>query len=156
MKTTRVQLFWFRALKVAVCLIGVWCFCANRAPAVSAPILAADGGGEDELAHLLKARYETASNLLLVEEKRLHENVTTLGRVCEVARWVRDSAVELPMAAQERLTALTNYVALARRLEESVQRAARSGAATAADCESARYLRLDAEVTLLRAKLHPQ
>ena len=42
----------------------------------------------DDLNQFLKTRYETASNLLQVEEKRLHQGITTLGHVCEVGRWV--------------------------------------------------------------------
>ena len=67
---------------------------------------------------------------------------------------MKDSAVELPVGAEERLGALTNYVALTRRLEESLNRATEHGAAPPSERESARYLRLDAEIMLLRAKLH--
>jgi hypothetical protein len=66
---------------------------------------------------------------------------------------VRDSAVELPVGAQERLAALTNYVAVSHRLEESVEQSAAKGALGPADKEWARYNRLDAEITLLRAEL---
>jgi hypothetical protein len=122
-------------------------------PGLIAEATGAEPGTREELRGLLKARYETASRLLDLEEKRLREGVTTLGHVCEAARWLRDSAVELPGITQERLTALTNYVALTRRLEESINRAEQNGAAAPVDKESARYLRLDAEVTLVRAKL---
>jgi hypothetical protein len=117
-------------------------------------LMAAEPSTQHELNELLSARYQTASNLLQMEENRLRQGVTTLGRACEVARWTRDSAVELPTSANERLQALTNYLSLTRRLEESISRAVDSGMATPADRESARYLRLDAEVALLRSRLH--
>ncbi len=135
------------------CALGVWYSSSGPAPALVPQATAAERGGRQELDRLVKARYETAKTLLALEEKRLREGVTTLGRVCDAARWVRDSAVELPVTAKERLAALTNYVALTRRLEESVQRAAANGAMSPSDKESARYMRLDAEVILLRTEL---
>ncbi len=135
------------------CALGVWCSGFSPAPKLVPQATAAERGNRQELDRLLKARYETAKNLLDLEQKRLREGVTTLGRVCDAARWVRDSAVELPVTAKERLAALTNYVALTRRLEESVQRAAANGAMSPSDKESARYMRLDAEVILLRTEL---
>jgi hypothetical protein len=119
------------------------------------PIAAAEPSYRDELDQLLKKRYETARKLLELEEARLREGITTLGRVCDAARWVRDSAIELPAQADERLTALNNYVALARRLEESVDKAAQRGMAPPSDREFARYLRLDAEIALLRSRQPP-
>jgi outer membrane protein TolC len=133
--------------------LGVW-YSGNRPmPEIIPKTAAARQGGREELSQLLQARYQAAKTLLDLEEKRLREGVTTLTRVCEAARWVRDSAVELPVSAQERLAALTNYVALTRRLEANVDRAAERGAAPPSDREAARYLRLDAEITLLRAQL---
>ena len=104
-------------------------FSANAGPSTDTGKIGTGEASRDDLNQLLKTRYETASNLLQVEEKRLHQGVTTLGHVCEVARWVRDSAVELPVTAAERMAALTNYVELTRRLEESLNRAAETGAA---------------------------
>ena len=135
------------------CALGVWYSSGGSAPELVPQATAAERGGRQELDRLLKARYETAKTLLGLEEKRLREGVTTLGRVCDAARWVRDSAVELPVSAQERMGALTNYVAVTRRLEESADRAAARGALAPADQERARYIRLDAEVTLLRTEL---
>lgn len=120
----------------------------SQSPGRSATVPSRDA----QLAQLLKERYETGASLLQTEEKRLHQGVTTLARVCEVSRWVRDSAVELPGEMGERLAALTNYVELTKRLEDSLHRALEVGAAAPADILAARYLRLDAEVTLLRAK----
>ena len=114
---------------------------------------AASPTGQEEMNRLLQARYQTTSALLEMEQKRLGGGVTTLGRVCEVARWVRDAAVELPVGKEERRQALTKYLALARQLEENVGKAAEQGAAAPSDRDSARYLRLDAEVTFLRAQL---
>ena len=135
------------------CALGVWCSGGRPTPELVPQATAAEPGGRQELDRLLRARYETAKHLLDLEEKRLHEGVTTLGPVCDAARWVRDAAVELPVGAQGRLAALTNYVAVSRRLEEGVDQSAAKGALGPADRERARYNRLDAEITLLRAEL---
>src|ERR1051325_5544059 len=99
-------------------------------------VAAAEPSARGQLEQLLKARYATGQALLALEEKRLQEGVTTLGHVCDAARWVRDSALELPVDAQERITALTNYLTLTRRLEASVDNAAANGAAPPSDREA--------------------
>ncbi len=134
------------------CALGGWYSSGGPAPELVSQATAAERGGRQELDRLLKARYETAKTLLDFEEKRLREGVTTLTRVCDAARWVRDSAIELPVSAQERVAALTNYVAVTRRLQESVKQAEANGALAPADGERARYMRLDAEVILLRTQ----
>jgi len=105
-----------------------------------------------ELQQLLKARYDIAANLLDIEEKRLNEGKSTLRSVYEAARRVRDSAVELTGDRSEQIAALTKYLAVTRRLEDGVNKVVEAGAATPSDQELARYLRLDAEIALLRAK----
>lgn len=142
----------YRSLLVVLCLLLAGTITSRWMPQPVPLARAAEKGDLGELDALLKARYQTANRLLNMEDQRLQKNVTTLGRVCEVARWVRDSAVELPGTSADRLKALTNYVALTRRLEASMNRAASIGAAASNDVETARYLRLDAEVTLLRAQ----
>ena len=135
------------------CALGVWHSGGGSAVELLPQAVATERGGQQELDRLLKARYETAKALLNLEEQRLREGVTTLGRVCDAARWTRDSALELPVSAQERMEALTNYVAVTRRLEKSADDAAAKGALAPADQQQARYLRLDAEIVLLRTEL---
>lgn len=106
-----------------------------------------------ELHRLLKARYDIAASLLDVEEKRLNEGRATLMNVCEAARRVRDSAMELTGEPAEQSAALTKYLGVMRRLEESMNRVVEKGVAPSSDRELARYLRLDAEIALLRTKL---
>jgi hypothetical protein len=73
--------------------------------------------------------------------------------VYEAARRVRDSAMELTAEPAEQLTALTKYLAVTKRVEESMNRVVEKGVAPSSDRELARYLRLDAEIALLRVKL---
>jgi hypothetical protein len=107
-----------------------------------------------ELHQLLKARDAAAANLLDVEEKRLEQGKSSLMKVWEAARRVGDSARELTVEPAEQLKALTKYLAVTRRLEEETTKAVEMGAAPPSDKELARYLRLDAEIALLRARLH--
>jgi hypothetical protein len=135
------------------CALGVWYSGSRPVLDLIPQAAAAERSEREELDQLLKARYQTAKSLLELEENRLREGVTTLGRVCDAARWVRDSAVELPVSTQERLAALTNYVGVTRRLEASTDRATARGALAPADRERARYVRLDAEIMLLQTEL---
>jgi hypothetical protein len=120
---------------------------SNSAPAPNSNSL----HDSSRLNDLLTARYDSARRLLETEEKRLHEGHSTLRSVCEAARRVRDSAIELPLPPDERRAALASYVDLTRRLEESVSRVVEKGMAPASDKDLASYLRLDAEIALLRA-----
>lgn len=139
------------AILLFACLCGVWGL-LNRAAhseQTSPPeMIQVDA----DLNTLLQERYDAAAKLLEIEERRLSEGVTTLGRVCEAARWVRDSASELPLSSEKRIAALRKYVQLTRRLEENVRVATEKGAAPPSEQEVARFMRLDAEITLLRAK----
>ena len=141
------------AIVVGIAAAVGWLSSWQRTPAVLAHARA-EAINVSQLRTLLTARYETAAKLLNLEEKRLGQGVTTLAHVCEVARWVRDSAAELPGTPTDRAQALSNYFALTTRLEASIDRAVEAGAASAADKQSAHYLRLDAEVTLARANLN--
>jgi hypothetical protein len=150
MKSTR-PLFWFTVAAMFL-LNAAWRAPIRSDGSAGSQAAAAELGDNEQVGALLRARYTAASRLLELEEQRLQQGVTTLGRVCEVARWGRDSVLELPVSAEERVAALTKFVALAQRLEESVDRAVERGAAAEVDRETARYLRLDAEIALLRVR----
>jgi len=106
-----------------------------------------------ELHQLLKARYDAAASLLEIEEQMLETGKSSLKKVVEAARRVGDSARELTGEPAEQLKALTKYLAVTRRLEDETNKAVEAGAAPPSDRELARYLRLDAEIALLRARL---
>ncbi len=141
-----------RILVLLVSLAIAWVVTAGRAAETPRSTKQPDHATAGELRRLLKARYEIAANLLEIEEKRLNEGKSTLRSVYEAARRVRDSAVELTGDRAEQIAALTKYLAVAHRLEDSVNKVVEVGAATPSDRELARYLRLDAEIALLRAK----
>ncbi|MDA1277337.1 MAG: hypothetical protein O2960_25305 [Verrucomicrobia bacterium] len=107
-----------------------------------------------ELNQLVKARYEIAASLLEFQEKRLNEGKGTLINVFEAAGRVRDSAMELTGEPAVRLAALSNYLAVTRRLEDSINRLVEKGVVPSSDRDLARYLRLEAQIALLRINPH--
>ena len=140
-------------LALLVSLPIAWLVTAGRAAETANSAKQSEQTTAVELHQLLKARYEIAASLLEIEEKRLNEKRATLMRVYEAARRVRDSAMELTAESAEQLAALTKYLAVTRRLEDSMNRVVEKGAVPTSDRELARYLRLDAEIALLRVKL---
>jgi hypothetical protein len=133
-------------LLVLAALAGDLCSHAADAGRQAPPITA------DELKQLLIARYQAASALLEIDEKRLNEGRTTLTEVCEAGRRVRDAAMELTGEPEEQVAALTKYLAVTRRLENSVAVVVEGGLAPPSDRELARYIRLDAEIALFRSR----
>jgi hypothetical protein len=151
---TNVKRLTFGILFLLISIPIVWTVIASRAAETSPSINPSEHATAGELHQLLKARYDIAANLLDSEEKRLEDGRATLKSVYEAARRVRDSAMELTAEPAEQLAALTKYLAVTRRVEESMNRVVDQGVAPSSDRELARYLRLDAEIALLRVKLH--
>ena len=131
-------------LALLVSLPIAWLVTAGRAAETANSAKQSEQTTAGELHQLLKARYEIAASLLEIEEKRLNEKRATLMSVYEAARRVRDSAMELTAEPAEQFAALTKY---------SMNRVVEKGAVPTSDRELARYLRLDAEIALLRVKL---
>lgn len=142
----------FAVIVLGTTLLASWIVTPSRAAGEAQtprlPARETDG----ELQRLVEARYESARQLLAIEERRLKQGGSSLTSVSEASRRARDAALELNHKPEAQLAALTNHLAITRRLEESVSRAAENGAATSSDKELARYWRLDAEIALLRAK----
>lgn len=141
-------------LAVLVSLPIAWIVTAGRAAETASRPKQSERATAGELSQRLKARYDIAVSLLEAEEKRLNLGKSTVTNVHEAARRVRDSAVELISQPAEQLAALTYYLAVTRRLESSVNDAVANGTMSPSDGDLARYFRLDAEIALLRVKLH--
>ena len=89
---------------IAVSLLATWGRMTGGAAAnLSAAVPVSSR--EDTLAQLLNARYQSATRLLEAEEIRLNDGRSTLMSVCDAARRVRDSAIELPTGPEERVQA---------------------------------------------------
>lgn len=112
----------------------------------------ADADAEAQLNQLLKARYEAAMKALELEEALLDAGLTTMGVVATTMRDVRDALLELPVPPAERVKVFSDYVARARKLEDRLAKRVEAGLGRPLDVVRGRYLRLDAEICLLRAK----
>ena len=106
-----------------------------------------------DLAGLLKARYDSASRLSEIEEAKLEKGRSMQATVCEASRRVRDAGLEMSTSSEQRLDLLNTYLETTRRFERSVSNVVEKGFASASDKELAHYLRLDAEIALLKAGL---
>jgi hypothetical protein len=135
-----------------VSLSIAWIVTAGRAAESARSPKPSEQAITGELRQLLKARYDIAAGLLVAEEKRLERGNSTVTDVHQAACRVRDSALELMDEPAKQLAALTDCLAVARRLEDLVNHRVEKGTATMSDKELARYFRLDAEIALLRIK----
>lgn len=149
---TNAKTLKFALIVLGTALLAGWMVTLSRAAGGAQTPRLSRQETDGDLRRLVEARYDCARRLLAFEEQRLKEGGSSLVSVCEASRRVRDAALELTNNPEAQLAALTNHLAVTRRLEESVNRAAEKGAAPFSDKEFARYLRLDAEITLLRAK----
>ena len=152
--STNVKRINIGILFLLISLPIAWIVTASRAAETTQSAKQSEHATAADLSQLLKTRYDIAARLLESEEKRLNGGRATLMTVCEAARRVRDSAMELTAEPAEQLAALTKYLAVIRRLEDSINKTAEKGVMASSDRELARYLRLDAEIALLRVKLH--
>ena len=140
-------------LFLLVSLTAAWIVTAGRAAETLQSAKQPKQATAEELHQLLRARYDIAAGLLEIEEKRLDQGKSTLMNVWEAARRVGDSAKDLTGAPAEQLTALTKYLAVTRRLEDGMNKVVERGAEPPSAKALARYLRLDAEIALLRMQL---
>jgi hypothetical protein len=108
--------------------------------------------GDDEERKLLKERYNAALAELRARYQRFEAGNDTLDALFDAARRVLDSELELCGKAAERVAVREKYLELAREVEKIQQARVDAGRAGAQDLEQARYLRIDAQLQLLRAK----
>src|SRR5262245_4878369 len=108
--------------------------------------------GDDELRKLLIARYNAA---VAEMEARVQEFRTGRGAVDDflgVARRLLDSGLALSDNPAERLALREKFLAFAIELEKMQKARFEAARIGPAELDSARYLRLDAEVQVLQAK----
>jgi hypothetical protein len=149
---TRAKTLKFAATVLGATLLAGWMVTLSRAAGGGPPAKPSPPEADRELRRLIEARYDVARKLLAIEEDKLKQGAAPLASVCEATRRLRDAALELADNPEAQLAALTNHLAATRRLEESASRAVENGAAPVSDKELARYMRLDAEISLLRFK----
>ena len=114
------------------------------------PLKARDG--DDELQKLLIERFNVAVTELQGRYQEFVNGRATLESFGEVARRLVNAELEVRTQSADQITALERYVDLMRHIEKRVEERQKAGVGTAAEVAQARYARLDAEISLLRAK----
>jgi hypothetical protein len=111
--------------------------------------------GDDELTKLLKERYNCAQrelNSLVSALVARPQPGPKLEEIFDTIRRLRDSEVELTDKPADQVKVHEKYLKVAKSFEDIQLELQRTGFATPADLDRARYWRLDAEVQLLKAK----
>jgi hypothetical protein len=107
---------------------------------------------DDELCKLLKARYNLAFAEMQRGYKAWRLGLSSFDAVTDVAQQLVKSGLELIDKPAERAAFLGQYVELMKEAEKIVQEQYKHGMVPQIEVYRARYLRLDAEIQLLRAK----
>ena len=110
------------------------------------------GPGDDELRKLLIARYNVAIAEMEVRLRELRAGKCLFDALADVAQRLVDSGIELSDKPTEQLTFREQFLELATEIERIQKASFDSGRTGQADLERARYLRLDAEIQVLKAK----
>jgi hypothetical protein len=108
--------------------------------------------GDDELRKLQKARYNSAVRRLRHGLQSYSAGRLHLDELLEPLQNVRDSSLDLSNDPAQCIAILALYSDLARWAESSVQTMVQVGQRSDSDLEHARYVRLGAEIQLLRAR----
>jgi hypothetical protein len=108
--------------------------------------------GDDELRKLQKARYNSAIRCLRHGLQNYSAGCLRLDELLEPLQHVRDSSLDLSNDPAQSIAMLEHYSELAQWVESSVEAMVEVGRRTDSDLEHARYVRLGAEIQLLRAK----
>jgi len=148
MRTTKTKLV-FGLVILCTALWGTWIVTRSQA---AADTPATGPTPDNELQQLLSERRDIATKMLDAEQLKLQAGKSTLETVCQAARLVLDAELELSTTPDNRVAALTKYVALVRQLEQEGEQRVKVGAAGQLDVEALRYWRLTGEIELLRAK----
>ena len=108
--------------------------------------------GDDELRKLLIARYNAAVAEMELRYAEISAGRATFEVAAEAARHLVDSGIELTDKPAEQLAFREKYLELAKEVERIIKAQFEAGRIGEADLAKARYLRLDAEVQMLKAK----
>jgi len=107
---------------------------------------------DNALQKLLKARYNEAIAEVKCNYTMWLGGKASLDMIADVAHRLVESGLDLYEQPAERVTLLEQYVELMREIEKITQEKRDAWVASAAEFHRARYLRLDAEIQLLRSR----
>jgi hypothetical protein len=124
----------------------------EKPPAIVAAKLLKPAPGDGALRKLLIARYNTALEELKIRYRLPLGDQEALDGLIDVAKRVVASKLELSSKLADEITVRQQYLELVTEVERIYQNLVEGGVRTRIDLKKARYLRLDAEIQLLRAK----
>jgi hypothetical protein len=110
------------------------------------------GRQDDELRRLLIARYNSSVAEMQGRYQEFLAGKGTLGIFAVVGKRLVDSGLELNENPADKVSLLEQYLELMREVEKINVSLLEVGRISKADLELARYLRIDAEIKLLRTK----
>jgi hypothetical protein len=157
---------------VVTALLGGWLLLASGPPSTAAqqpkklpdplwleklrPVLEAKpleaAADDDAVRKLLKARYNAALRGLQARYEEVEAGKATLFTMLDAYSFVRNSWIELSDKPAEQIRAREIYFELAKEAESAAEVRHDRNALSTADLETYRYIRLDAEIDLVRAK----
>jgi hypothetical protein len=108
--------------------------------------------GDDELRKLLIARYNVAVAEMQARYAEIAAGRANFDIAVEAARHLVDSGIELTDKPAEQLAFREKFLELAKEVERIIEAQVEAGKTGLAELEKARYLRLDAQIQLLKAK----
>jgi hypothetical protein len=113
------------------------------------------GVESDDLRQLLRARYNAALEEARLRYRQLNSGApgaTSLSELLDTLRRLLVSGMAVMDVGKNRVLFLEEYVDLTRRIERTAADSVRAGVASGAAAAQARYMRLDAEIQLLRTR----
>jgi hypothetical protein len=108
--------------------------------------------GDDDLRKLLKERYNTALEVLQYRVEEYNAGRRSSDYLADTARLILDVKLDLAERPADRVAVREQYVELTRWIEKYAEVRAKSPSGSPIDLLQARYLRLGAEVELLKEK----
>ena len=106
--------------------------------------------GDDELRKLVIARYNSAIAEGQARYKDFQAGRKQIGSLSDVLGRLAESGMEATIKPADQIDFLGKYLEMARAIEKAQQAQFDAGHVNAADFERAKYLRLNAEIQLLR------
>src|SRR5262249_20172181 len=124
----------------------------EKLPAILTPEPMKAAPGDDELRKLLIARYNAAVAEMQARYREFLAGRSSLDSMIEPARHLMDSQLEVTEKPADQIAVREKYLELMKGFEKLQQARFEAARIPTSEVESARYLRLDAEVQLLKAK----
>ncbi len=110
------------------------------------------GAESDDLRQLIRARYNAVLEEVRGRYQQVRDGSGNLGQLLEAYRRLLAAGVAAADSGKNRLLFLEEFVELTRDAERLAASLTRAGVQRATEAAQARYLRLDAQIQLIRAR----